>query len=158
MKGDSRPPTPILKNEKLDFFYSILTLWESGKEPKIVKNSNSKEIRRFKKRRDKKGHMILTFSDFNRKEPLHLSEIRFRNVKDNQGMSILYHIRNAFAHNRIFLEKNKRILRIENEYKGQKNLQAIIAFDVLKELIETFLGKHNLTDQEKKTKTKKTTK
>ncbi|MBD5355516.1 MAG: hypothetical protein HDR88_00680 [Bacteroides sp.] len=154
MKGDSRSPIPILKEDKLNFFYSILTLWESGKEPKIIKNFTTAEIIRFKDKRDKNGHLILTFSDFNKKDSLQLSEIRFNNVKNNKGLSILYHLRNAFAHNLIFLENNGRILHIENEYRGKKQLQALIAYDVLKELIEILLGKHNLSGQEKKKRTK----
>ncbi|MDE6770649.1 MAG: hypothetical protein K2J78_13075 [Muribaculaceae bacterium] len=149
MKGDSRLPYPVLKDEKLDFFYSILTLCESPKKPKIVNNFNSAEIRQLKKKKDKKGHLTLRFSDIGEKTPLQLSEIRFRNVKGNKGLSILWHLRHAFAHNRINLSEDGEGLHIENEYRGEVKFKAMIAYDVLKELIETLLGQHNVIEEEK---------
>lgn len=149
MKGDSRLPYPVLKDEKLDFFYSILTLCESPKKPKIVNNFNSAEIKQLKNKKDKKGYPILRISDIGDKTPLQLSEIRFRDVKRNKGLSILWHLRHAFAHNRINLNENGRVLYIENRYRGVVKLKAMIAYDVLKELIEILIGQHNVIKEEK---------
>lgn len=150
MKDDSRLPYPVLKDEKLAFFYSILTLWESGKKPKIINNFKSEAVSQLKKRKDNKGDFIIRFSDFKENDPLKPSEIRFKDVKRNKGLSILSHLRHAFAHNRITLEENGRILHIKNEYGGVTKLQAIIAFDVLEELIDILIGKDNKLVEEKK--------
>lgn len=152
MKGDSRLPYPVLKDEKLDFFYNILTLCESPKKPKVVNNFNSAEIRQLKNKKDRKGHPILRFSDISDKSSLQLSEIRFRDVKRNKGLSILWHLRHAFAHNRINLSEDGEVLHIENKYREVVKFKAMIAYDVLKELIETLLGQHSVIEEEKKNK------
>lgn len=154
MKGDPRLSYPVLKDEKLEFFYGILTLWESGKDPKIINNFKSEGVTQLKKRKDNKGHPILRFSDFNDKNPLQLSEIRFKDVKGNKGLSILSHLRHAFAHNRITVEENGRILHIKNEYRGDIKFNAVIAFDVLKDLMETLTKQDNNVSKENKNKTK----
>jgi|GEM_PF-3084946 hypothetical protein len=156
MKPDNRNPQPILREDKLAFFYAILTLWESGEDNKVVKNFGSREIKRFLEKRDSNGSQILFFkTDINKKCFNCKYEIYVKDSKRNYGMSLLYHLRNAFAHNDIQLDNEKRIIRIHHTWKNSVRLKTTIPFKVLKELVETIRGQHNLTEEEKKKRIRK---
>jgi len=155
MKTDTRNPVPSLPDVQLRFFYGILTLWESGVEDKVKKNFTTKEIKSFLARKDSNGNPVLVIdTEKRRKGKLALSELRYINTKSNKGLSLLYHLRNAFAHNRIVLDLNSRILHIRNEYNGAVKMEGRIAFDVLKEFVETLQGKHDFPVKSHKTKKK----
>ncbi len=140
LKVDVRNPLPVLKPSHLKFFYSMLTLWESGREPKITHNFNSKEINQFKKRKAPNGRPILVMNNPpGHPMPMSVSEIRFKTRK-NKGRSILSHLRNAFAHNRISYVGNSDVLKIENEYNGKTQMEGLVKFSVLKELVEILVG------------------
>lgn len=152
MKVDNRSSKPILSGSLLDFFYGILTLWESPEENKVLKDFNSAEIKRFLAREDNKGMKTLFFtSDANKKDYNHKYELFVKNSRNNQGLSLLYHLRNAFAHNDIQMINGKDIY-IRHEWNGILKLKTTISFKVLKEFIETIRGEHNLTEEEKKQK------
>lgn len=156
MKTDTRSPVPSLSGAKLAFFYGILTLWESGEQNKVIKNFNSSEIHRFLSRLDSNKKRILCIkTDLNEKSPECKYELYLRNTKKNIGLSLLYHLRNAFAHNCIQQINNGQIIYIENYWRGKLNLKTRIPFPILKELIETIQGKHNLSIEEKKRKYQK---
>ena len=154
MKQDNRNPQPVLSGAKLDFFYSILTLWESGEANKVIKNFNSSEIKRFLARRDSHGVEILFFkTDPNKKNPNSKYELFVKDTKRNNGLSLLYHLRNAFAHNDIQLTNNGNDIVINHSWNGVLKLKTTLPFKVLRELVETIRGQHLLTPEEKKKKT-----
>ena len=146
MKQDTRNPKPILSGTKLEFFYSILTLWESGKENKVIKKFTSAEIKKILARTDPHGVNILSFSTHRNKKNYNSKyELYIKDSKNNQGLSLLYHLRNAFAHNNITLSNNGRNVHIQHVCKDVLKLKTKIPFTILKELIETICEKHNLT-------------
>lgn len=155
MKAHYKSSKPVLQYGKLDFFYSILTLWESDDEPKVVKNFSSSEIKQFLAC-SKRGHKILSVTTDKNKICDSIYEIYVNKTKDTIGLSLLYHLRNAFAHNDIQLVDNKIII-IHHEWQGITRLKTRIPFDILKGLIETMRGKHNLSpeDRDKDKKEKK---
>ena len=157
MKQDTKNPNPVLNGAKLEFFYGILSLWESGEENKVIKNFKTKEIKRFLARRDSNGVIILFLStDKNKKCENCKYKLYINDTKNNIGLSLLYHLRNAFAHNDIQLSDQDRLININLVWKGVLKLKTKIPFIVLKELIETIRGQHNLTSEEpKKNKHKK---
>lgn len=156
MKTDTRSSTPVLVGNKLAFFYSILTLWESPDNNKVVKDFNSSEIKRFLNHPESSGKKLLYIThninktDYNCKYFLYVN-----NSKKNIGLSLLYHLRNSFAHNDIQLSDNGMTIVIHHEYNGVLKLKTKIPYKVLKYLIETIRGKHNLTEEEKKQKPSK---
>lgn len=153
MKVGNKSPIPVLSGVKLEFFYSILTLWESGEKNKVVKNFKSAEIKRFLARSGPRGVTILHFTtDKNKRRQDCKYELYVLDSKDNQGMSLLYHLRNAFAHNDIQLCNNGNDIFIHHTWGGTLKLKTTMSFKVLKELIETIRGQHNLTQQEKQKK------
>lgn len=153
MKTDTRMSTPVLSGTKLMFFYGILTLWESPVEDKVVKNFSSSEIKRFLARRDSRGKLILFLTtDPNKSDSNHNHELFLKDSKQNQGLSLLYHLRNAFAHNDIQLSNDGEQVIINHSWKGILKLKTKVRFKILKELIETIRGQHNLTEDEKKKK------
>lgn len=153
MKIARKSSTPILSGEKLEFFYSILVRWESSEEPKVIKNFSSAEIKRLLARADSQGKKVLYLSiDPNKKDFNHKYELYLKNSKRNIGESLLYHLRNAFAHNDIQLIPGKNEVFINHEWGGGVKLKATISYKVFKELVETMVGKHNLSEEEKKNK------
>lgn len=156
MKTATKNSKPVLFGTKLTFFYGILTLWESSEENKVVKNFKSSEINRFLDRRDSKGKRVLFIkTDLNKNDLNHKYELYLKDSKKNQGLSLLYHLRNAFAHNDIQLSNDGREVLINHEWKGVCKLKTRISYKVLKELVETLRGEHNLTEEEKKKKPSK---
>lgn len=156
MKVDNRNSKPELEDEKLAFFYSILTLWESGEENKVVKNFKSSEIKRFLDRRTNNGNKILFFTcDPNRikKNEDAVYTLYVKDTKRNRGLSLLYHLRNAFAHNYINWIESDGMIIIDYKWQDDLKLKTKIPFSILKNLIETIWGKHNLPPEEKKKKT-----
>ncbi len=152
MKTENKSSKPVLSGIKLEFFYSILTLWESGEKNKVIKDFKSAEVKRFLARLDSRGVRVLFLNtDINKKDFNHKYELYFTNPKGNQGLSLLYHLRNAFAHNDIQLIDNSNIF-INHIWSGTLRLKARISFKVLKEFVETIRGQHNLTSNEKKYK------
>lgn len=149
MKSDYRNPNPVLSGKKLGFFYSILTLWESSAEKKVVNNFKSTEIKSFLNKRDSRNVTILSVqTDRNNKRKLSCNcryTLYVKDTKDNIGLSLLYHLRNAFAHNDIKLSDCGNIIHITHIYKGTLKLKTTIPFGVLKELIETIRGQHQLS-------------
>lgn len=153
MKADTRSPKPVISGAILEFFYSILTLWESGVKDKVVKDFKSAEINRFLSRTDSRGASFLHFTtDKNKRVGNCKYELYVLNSKSNYGMSLLYHLRNAFAHNDIQVRNGGTDIFIEHSWKGVLKLKTTISFKVLQELIETIRGMHNLTPQEKQKK------
>lgn len=153
MEAGNKSPIPVLSGAKLEFFYSILTLWESGEKNKVVKNFSSAEITRFLSQTDSRGITILHFTtDKNKRRHDCKYELYLLNSKRNIGMSLLYHLRNAFAHNDIQLCNNGNDIFINHTWGETLKLKTTISFKVLKELIETIRGLHNLTPQEKRKK------
>lgn len=153
MKVDTRSPVPTLTGAKLEFFYGILTLWESPEQNKVIKDFKSSEIKRFLGQLDRKGNLVLFLkTDINTNCPNCKYELYVNNTKNNTGLSLLYHLRNAFAHNKIQILENGNMVCIENYWKGKLKLKTRLPFSVLKELIETIRGMHNLTIEEKKKK------
>lgn len=150
MKVDSRNPKPVLNQQKLNFFYSILTLWESD-AVKTVKKFNSAEIKRFLARTDYHNVKILQFyTKINAKPDGSKYRLYINDTKHNLGLSLLYHLRNAFAHNNIeVIDTRKEMIRIELIWKGSLKIRTTIPFSILKELIETIWGLHNLKPEEK---------
>lgn len=135
-----------LSEGQLIFFHKILTLCESGKNPKVVRDFRHIEVKQFRERKRQ-----LQIEDIDTKnQQSSKSIILFRNDKGNQALSLLWHLRHAFAHNRILRDGNSQLLQIRNEYNGETKMKAIVQFCVLKELVEIILGEHNLTDDEKK--------
>lgn len=153
MKIDTRNYQPVLTGAKLEFFYSILTLWESAVSNKVVKQFTSAEIKRFLGKVDSHGNRILYFNtDINKRCPNCKYELYLKDTKRNLGLSLLYHLRNAFAHNNIELAGNGNIIKIQHNYKNTLTIKTTISFKILKELVETLRGLHNLTPQQKKKK------
>lgn len=152
MKQNTRSSKPALTGKKLDFFYSILTLWESNDPSKVVKDFRSTEIKRFLSQIDSKKRKVLFFTtDPKAKDRCSCKySLYIVNSKDSQAMSLLYHLRNAFAHNDISVLTNRELIFIEHRWKNELRLKAFISFKVLKELIETIRGEHNVSDKEKK--------
>lgn len=141
MNLDTRNPFPVLTGAKLELFYSILTLWESGKQPKVVNNFKSMAVKRFLAKRDSHGKTVLTISTDKTKKCVGCKYILYLNdSKQNKGLSLLYHLRNAFAHNDITLSNQGQLIHINHVWKGVLKLKTIISFKVLKELIETIRG------------------
>lgn len=156
MKTDTRSSTPVLSGPRLDFFYAILTLWESPEENKVIKDFNSTEVKRFLERKDSHGRLYLSYThDLKKSLPNHRYQLYLKNSKNNLGLSLIYHLRNAFAHNDINLSNNGNLIIINHEWKNVLKLKTTIPFKILKELIETIRGQHNLTEEEKKKKPKK---
>ena len=159
MKAAYKPSIPVLSGSKLEFFYSILTLWESDDENKVVKDFKSSEIKRFLARKNSQGKRILFITpDSNRYDDSCTYRLFVDAGKYGQAKSILYHLRNAFAHNDISLSHKGSIIEIEHTWQGKLKLKTSIPFNVLKELVETIRGEHNLTPEEKKKKPTKTKK
>ena len=91
MKQDTKNPNPVLNGAKLEFFYGILSLWESGEENKVIKNFKTKEIKRFLARRDSNGVIILFLStDKNKKCENCKYKLYINDTKNNIGLSLLY--------------------------------------------------------------------
>lgn len=152
METDNRTSKPVLSGTKLIFFYSILTLWESPEKNKVVKDFKSSEVKRFLARKDaRRKQLIFIKTDINKCDYNHKYEIYLLDSKNNKGLSLLYHLRNAFAHNDIQLSNNNDI-RIVHYWKGVLKLKTKIPFKILKELVETIRGQHNLTEDEKRKK------
>lgn len=143
---DCRLSCSTLSEGQLKFFHKILAICESGKEPKVVRDFRYVEVKRFcERKRQLQIEDIDTKSQLNSK-----SKILLRDDKGNKALSILWHLRHAFAHNRIIRNGNTQFLQIRNEHNGVVKMKANVQFGVLKELVEIFLGEHNLTDIEKK--------
>ncbi len=138
---DKRNPQSVLTPAHLRFFHSLLTLWESGKEPKVAKQFNSVEVKRFLAKTDAKGQVILSIGDDpTDQSPLALSELRFSKTGGaGKAKSLLNHLRNAFAHNRISYGEDNNTILIENEYRGTVRMVGKVRFNVLKELMELLL-------------------
>lgn len=153
MKNATKSSIPVLSGKILTFFYKVLTIWESSEEKKVIKDFNSSEIRRFLIRKDSRGKQILFFStDLNKTDFNHKYALYLRNSKKSKGLSLLYQLRNAFAHNDILISNDGKQIIINHEWKGVCKLKTKIPFTVLKELVETIRGEHNLTETEKKKK------
>lgn len=157
MRQKYRSPKPILKDTKLEFFYSILTLWESEVVNKVVKDFRSVEVKSVLSKTDSSKRRQLLFStEFNDKHKVNTKyELIVRDTKGSQAMSLLYHLRNAFAHNDIVVLENNSTIFIEHRWKGELKLKANISFNLLKLLIETIRGEHNLSEEEKKNRSGK---
>lgn len=138
--GDRRNPVPVLTGSKLKFFYEILTLWESGVQNKVVNNFKSKKVKRFLARTDSNGIRILSFKlKLNEQHSNCKYEISISDVKHNYGLSLLYHLRNAFAHNNIRLNDKGEIC-IDHKWQGSWRIKARVSSEVLKEFIDILTG------------------
>lgn len=146
---DKRNPQSVLTPAHLRFFHSLLTLWESGKKPKVAKQFNSVEVKRFLARTDPKGHVILSIGgDPADPTPLALSELRFTKTGGaGWAKSLFNHLRNAIAHNRISYGADKNTLLLENVYRGAVRMVGKVRFSVLKELMELLLGLGQYAEQ-----------
>lgn len=146
MKQDNRNHNPVLSGTKLEFFYGILTLWESAKSPKVVNNFKSAEVKQFLSQTDSRGIVkLLVTADQNKKCTGCRYSLYVNDSKKNIGLSLLYHLRNAFAHNNIELCDQRHLIIINHIWKGKTKLQTKIPFSILKELIETIRGNFNPT-------------
>lgn len=98
-------------------------------------------VKRFLAKRDSHGKTVLTISTDKTKKCVGCKYILYLNdSKQNKGLSLLYHLRNAFAHNDITLSNQGQLIHINHVWKGVLKLKTIISFKVLKELIETIRG------------------
>lgn len=143
---DKRNPVPVLSGARLQFFYGILTLWESNARNKVINDFRSKEVNKFLSRTDSNGLKILSLSTDKKKTNLNCRyRIYLLDTKSNLGLSLLYHLRNAFAHNDIKLVKynKKTCISIHHVWKGTTRLETIVPFKVLKELIDIIRGIHD---------------
>lgn len=154
--GDRRNPVPVLTESKLEFFYGILTLWESGVRNKVVNNFKSKKVKRFLARKDSKGVAILSFkSNVNEQHSNCKYELSISDVKHNYGLSLLYHLRNAFAHNTIRLNGKGEIC-IDHKWQSSWRIKARVSSEVLKEFIDILTGTCDESKRDnKKSKSKK---
>lgn len=138
-----RSSTPALKGKMLEFFYEIMVLCECDIKPYIANNFNSPIIKDYLLSKDRKNNPILVISsNIYDDRPLRISELRFKKG-NNIGISLLYNLRNAFAHNRITIEKDTEILVIENYYGKRLMMRGRIKYKVLKEFIDLLLGRTN---------------
>ena len=127
-----RSSTPVLKGEILEYLYEIMVLCESDKKLNIANNFKSEAVNRYLSSKDADGKPILTFSaDISDNRPLNISELRYKPGK-NKGIKLLINLRNAFAHNRITIEKGTEILKIDNYYQGRLIMRGRIKFSVLR--------------------------
>lgn len=147
---DNRVPESNLSQSQLRLFHRILTRFESPASPKAVKDFRSIEVSQLiKKYQTKKGEKLYLDEPLDSRTPLRISEIRF-NHNSSKAYELIANLRNAFAHNRIQLDSNdSSILLIDNVHQNKVKMKGKIKFDTLKKLMETILGDHNLSDNEK---------
>jgi hypothetical protein len=149
-KAYPRQSTPNLSKDQLDFFYGILVFYESDefsqakfdirstlinkyvydekKRPKGIKLLYSRN----KGKRDKFKHSLNQMQSTDKKT------IAFIDTKGNVCKSLLCHIRNSFAHNRIIRENND-ILFLTDEHSGTLSMKGRVKFKVFKELVNEII-------------------
>lgn len=151
-----RLPNSILETEHLRFFHKLIVAIENDKEmkDKIVKNFSNFEVKNIINK-GKQNIYSITINPLDYPSQIGYDELRFTDNKNNKAFSLLYHLRNAFAHNRVQLEEESMQLMFQDEYKKKINMVGKCNFLKLKYLVETILGEHNMTEEEKKMYKKK---
>lgn len=149
---DKRPKNKTLTADLLDLFYQVLIFCESDAINEIkfrIKDSCFNEFISYQYKKKEKGKVYLNYNtklkkkninkiDFNKE--LELNEIRFINTKQNVIKSLLWHLRHAFAHNRLsFNDNSNTILCIENVYNGKTKMKAKVRTADLKKFIKFVL-------------------
>lgn len=149
---DKRPKNKTLTADLLDLFYQVLIFCESDAINEIkfrIKDSCFNEFISYQNKKKEKGKVYLNYNtklkkkninkiDFNKE--LELNEIRFINTKQNVIKSLLWHLRHAFAHNRLsFNDNSNKILCIENVYNGKTKMKAKVRTADLKKFIKFVL-------------------
>jgi hypothetical protein len=158
-KVDTRQPNISLTESQLNFFYGILVFCESGAFSQVKININNRLIKshQYDEKKNPQGIKLLyptKGKSSNIKEMLtqmqsnHNNIIVFANQKRNVCKSLLCHIRNAFAHNRIIRENND-ILFLTDEHSGTLSMKGLVKFKVFKELVNEIInvGKNSLNSK-----------
>ena len=144
------PDVPLLDGNIVVFFYEILVNWELNKKSngdrlKDIKKFNSAEIKRFLNRVDSSGNKEIYLNKTpDDTEAYRASEIRFIDSQKNKSLSLLYHLRNAFAHNDISYDIESNVININHFYKKKLRIKGSISFNLLLELVETIFGKYDM--------------
>ncbi len=151
-----RKSNSTLEDAHLRFFHKLIVAIENDKEikDKIVKNFSNLEVKNIINK-GKQNSYSITINPLDYPSHIGYDEFRFTDNKNNKAFSLLYHLRNAFAHNRVQLEKETLQLMFQDEYKKKINMVGKCNFLKLKYLVETILGEHNMTEEEKKMYKKK---
>ena len=149
---DKRSPQIVLQPKQIALFYKILCYCESNAINttyfRLDQNPIKKELQT-KRRKDsvliksnKKGQSI----NFNL--PYKKNEFRYKLTKNKgEGKSLLIHIRNAFAHNRISVVKNKNkscVLEFIDMTRNQITMMGNIEFSLLNRIIVAVFKKIKL--------------
>lgn len=144
---DKRPKNKTLTPDLLDLFYQVLILCESDaiNTMKVrITDSRLKEYINEKGNKREKGKVVLTYNVKSKKNginrfefntPLEINEIRFTNSKNNVVKSLLWHLRHAFAHNRLYYDNAHKFIIVENVYKGITKMKAKVRAADLKKLV-----------------------
>lgn len=150
MNVDKRPKEKTLSPNLLDLFYQILILCESDAINSLNITINDPKLKEFINNKDykEKDKITLAYSSKSKKKKvdfnsaLELNEIRFNNTKNNVIKSLFWHLRHAFAHNRLsFHDKKNHILYIENVSKGTTQMKAKVRVSNFKKFISFLLTK-----------------
>lgn len=136
-----------LEPKHVDFFHKLVVAIENDKKvkEKVIKNFNNFEVTNLI---NEDRPESITINPLDYPAAIRSDEVRFTNHKGNKAYSLLCHLRNAFAHNRIqvFAEDGKLIF--QDEYNKKINMIGECSFAKLQYLVETILGEHNMTQEE----------
>lgn len=152
---DKRLKNKTLTPDLLDLFYQVLILCESDAINTIKLRITDPRLKEFLNDKDKKrekGKVVLTYNAKSRKNginniefntPIEINEIRFTNTKNNVIKSLLWHLRHAFAHNRLYYDNAHKFINVENVYNGVTKMKAKVRAADLKKLVKFLITIEN---------------
>ncbi|MDE6753294.1 MAG: hypothetical protein K2J82_01630 [Muribaculaceae bacterium] len=143
-----RKSNSTLEDAHIKFFHKLIVSIENNKKikDKIIKNFSHSEVKNIINNEDNDYFILINPIEYS--DCLVNDEIRFTNHKRNKAYSLLCHLRNAFAHNRIQVEDGSGQLIFQDEYNKIINMVGKCSFQKLKYLVETILGEQKMTQGE----------
>lgn len=140
---DTRLQVRTLTPEQLNLFYQILIFCESD----AINNADLRITNPALKpywfnsinKNEGKG-ILLTYKNIDFDAILDTNEIKFTDTKSNVLKSLLYHLRNAFAHNRLFYDDKSKILCMEDTYSGGINMKGKVKMPYFHKFIDAVIS------------------